>query len=135
VIYFTDENISEYLAKMLEVFDRENQIKAHTDYFDKGVPDEEWMKGIAKWGSDVVAVCGDGRILKNRAQRKVLKECELMFVHLAPGWTCMPWEDQAWKCIKVWPSIIKEVSQANHPMLFQVSVNGKVSPTGRISSL
>jgi hypothetical protein len=136
VIFFTDENISEYLARMLEFFDRKHQIKAHADHFDKGVPDVKWMRGIVeKWGSDVVAICGDGRILTNKAERKVLRECSLMFVHLASGWTRLPWEEQAWKFIKAWPSIVKEVSEANQPMLFQVSVNGKVSPVGRVSSL
>jgi hypothetical protein len=135
VTFFTDENISEYLARMLESFDRKNEIRAHADYFKKGTPDAEWMREVAGWGSDIVAVCGDGRILKNAAERKVLKECNLMFVHLASGWTCLPWEEIAWKFIKAWPSIVKEVCQANHPMLFEVSVNGKISSKGRISSL
>ncbi len=135
MIFFTDENISQYLARMLVHFDRKNEIRAHVDYFDPATPDTEWMREIADWGSDVITVCGDGRILKNNAEKKVLKECDLMFVHLARGWTNMPWEQLAWKFIKAWPPIVKEVSQANFPMLFQVSLKGKVTSMGRISSL
>lgn len=135
VIFFADENISEYLARMLDIFDRKNEIRAHADYFDKGTPDAEWMQKVASWSKDVVAICGDGRILKNKAERKVLKECNLMFVHLASGWTRLPWEEQVWKLIKAWPNIREQVSCARFPMLFGVSVNGKVGSRGRISSL
>ena len=135
MIFFTDENISEYLAKMLGHFDRVNEIRAHRDYFEKGTRDVEWIKTVASWGNDTVIIGGDGRILKNRAEKAVLKECDITFVLLASGWLNLDWNNFAWKMIKVWPEIVRSVSQARFPMLFEVSSsNLKVQTIGRISN-
>jgi len=138
VIFFTDENISKKAAYMLDIFEQKHQVRACLDYFDQGTPDTVWMRDIASWDENepVVAVCGDGRILKNEVQKRVLKECKLMFVYLARGWTNLRWEVFAWKIIKAWPDIVKNVQQARHPMVFEVSAGGlKVQASGRISDL
>jgi len=126
VIFFTDENISKRLAQMLDAFDRENEIRAHAQYFQEGVSDVVWMRAVSSWDDSVAVVCGDGRILKNEAEKRVLKECNLTFVYLASGWTRLPWEQMAWKAIKAWPSIRQEVLRARFPTLFEVSINGKI---------
>lgn len=135
MIFFADENISERLARILDIFDQDNTVRAHGDYFPKGTPDTEWLRAVSSWDDKVVVLCGDGRILKNKAEKSILKECGLMFVHLAAGWPRLPWDEMAWKLIKAWPAIKKEVSDARFPMLFEVTVNGKVLQKGRISSL
>lgn len=87
MIFFTDENISEHATKILDLFDRNNEVRAHADYFDKGTADTVWLQEIAGWKEKPVVICGDRAILTNKAERKVLKECGLMFVYLASGWT------------------------------------------------
>jgi len=64
-----------------------------------------------------------------------LKECNLMFVCLAPGWPRLPWDDYAWKIVKVWPDIVKNVAQARYPMVFEVTVGLKILIIGQISKL
>lgn len=144
MIFYTDENISKYAAYMLRIFEQRrqsqahHQIIAHLDKFKQGIPDIEWMKEIASWNdnSTTVAVCGDGRILKNKAEKQVLKECNLMFVYLAPGWTNLQWPEFAWKIIKIWPDIVRNVEQANCPMLFEVASRSlKIKTMGHINSL
>lgn len=139
VIFFTDENVPENLARILDIFDSNNQVRALVDYLPRGTPDTEWMKEVSRWredeGEKVVAVCGDGRILTNKVEKKVLKECELMFVHLAPAWTHLVWEEYVWKLIRAWPSVVKEVSRANYAMLFRLPAKGQMSSMGRISNL
>ena len=129
---------------MLKIFEQRRQKNAnhkiipHLDEFKQGIPDVEWMKEIATWdsNSNTVAVCGDGRILKNKAEKKVLKECNLMFVYLAPGWTNLQWPTFAWKIIKAWPDIVKNVEQAGYPMLLEVAAATlKIKNRGRISRL
>ena len=123
---------------MLDNFERQHQVRACLDYFKEGTPDTEWMQVIASWNETetTVAVCGDGRILKNKVEKRVLKECELMFVYLAPGWTNLQWPVFGWKIVKVWPDIVKNVAQARYPMLFEVAVSGlKIQARGRISDL
>ena len=140
VIFFTDENISKYAAYMLSQFEHKRgiQVRPFDDYFKKGTPDTEWMTKIASWDNEHpgVAVCGDGRILTNKVEKRVLKESGLMFVLLSRGWTTLKWHDFAWKIIKVWPDIVTNVEQARYPMVFEVAVGGlKVRGLGRISSL
>lgn len=138
MIFFTDENISKNAAYMLTIFERKHKIRAHCDYFEPGTPDPEWLKVLASWNESetTVVVCGDGRILRNKVQKRILKECGLMFVYLAPGWTTIEWEDFAWKIIKVWPNIVKNVEEATYPMVFEVTVGSlKIQTRGRISNL
>ena len=132
-----DENISKDFAYLLDRFEQKHEIRACLDYFPKGTADIVWMREIASWGGDgtVVAICGDGRILTNEVERQVLKESELMFVYLAPGWTNITWHEQAWKIIKVWPDIVENIERARYPMVFEVSVQLKLRVIGRTSRL
>jgi len=138
VIFFTDENISKRAAYMLDSFERQHQVRAYLDYFDRGVPDTDWIPVVASWNENdtTVAICGDGRILKNKVEKQVLKEYNLMFVYLAPGWTNIEWSVFGWKIVKVWPNIVKNVEQASYAMVFEVAVgNLKIQTRGRISNL
>ena len=135
MIFFFDENIIEHVARMLAAFDREHEMRHALDHFDRGTPDTEWIPVVASWNGDPVAVCADGRILKNKVERQVLKESGLMFVYMASGWTNTPWPDYAWKIVKVWPQIVRNVRQARYPMVFEVSVGLKVQQFARIDRL
>ncbi len=135
MIFLTDENISPRAAYMLDQFDHKHEVRAFVDYFKEGTPDTEWMLAVASWEDTTIAVSADGRISRNEVERQVLKECELMFVYLAPGWVHLGWEKYAWKIIKAWPAIASIVEQARYPMLFEVSTLGKVRALARISKL
>ncbi len=136
--FFTDECVPTNAAHMLSYFEQEREVRALLDYFDKGTPDIDWMQVLAKWNENetTIVVSGDGRILKNKVQKHMLKECGLMFVHLASGWTHTVWPDYGWKIIKVWPDVVRNVVDARYPMAFEVMVGSlKVRPIGRISNL
>lgn len=138
MIFFTDENISKNAAYMLGYVEPRHQVRAHLDYFKGGTPDTTWLREVASWNEDetTVVVCGDSRILKNKVERQVLKECELMFVLLSPGWLHLKWSVYAWKIVKAWPDIVKNVKQARYPMVFEVMAGTlSVNPRGRVSKL
>lgn len=135
MIFFTDECISPRAAYMLDQFDRKHAVRAFPDSFGAGTPDVEWMREVASWDNDVVVVCGDGRILRNNVEKKVLKGCGFKFVYLAPGWTNLKWDVFAWKIIKVWPDIIRNIEQARYPLVLEVTVGLKVQSWGRIDNL
>jgi len=123
---------------MLCYVEQKHQVRAHLDYFNSGTPDTEWMREVASWKEEesTVVVCGDSRILKNKVEKQVLKECGVTFVLLARGWTNLGWQDFAWKIVKVWPEIIKNVEHARYPMVFEVMVGTlKITSRGRISEL
>jgi hypothetical protein len=136
MIFFADENISPSAARMLDIFDQKHQVRHHSNFFKAGTPDSEWLTSIASWEDDVIVLCADGRILTNKVQKQVLKECGLMFVYLSRGWTNLEWADIAWKIIKIWPKIVQSVEEARQPMVFEVPVSAlKVRSFGPIRNL
>ena len=135
MIFITDENISDRLARMLDLFDQDNEIHPLSDYHDKGTEDIVWMKSLSEWEESPVIVGGDGRILKNNAEKKIFKESNFTYFLLKSGWLHLPWEVFAYKMIKVWPDIVKNISRATYPMLFEVSPQLKIVSHGRVSRL
>lgn len=120
--FFADENISPTAARLLDVFDQENEIRALEDRFGQGKPDTDWLSALGEQSPKPVIISGDGRILKNKAELLALRQANLMFVYLAPGWTRLRWEDFAWKIIKAWPSIVQNVNTTMKPTIFEVRV-------------
>jgi hypothetical protein len=110
------------ILKSVEAFDRVNEIRPLLDYFPAGTPDTTWIATVAKWNPKPTVECGDGRILRNKVERQVLKEAGLTFVCLASGWTNFEWPVFAWKIIKVWPTIVAS-AQVLQPTVFVVSPN------------
>lgn len=122
MIFLADANISSKAARLLEVFDPKNEIRVLGDHFEEGKPDIEWMRQVAEWDPKPAILCGDGQILKNKAEMMTLRDSDLMFVYLAPGWTKLKWAHFAWKIIKAWPGIVKDVERANRATIFLVHV-------------
>ena len=85
MIFFTDECFMYKANKLVEAFDRENEIRPLLDHFERGTPDITWIPAISVWNPKPVVICGDGRILKNKVERQVLKEAGLNFICLASG--------------------------------------------------
>jgi len=133
--FFLDRNVSKQMARLIEVFDRDHEVR-HLDTagFAHDTPDIEWMAMLAEEQPRPVIVSGDGRILRNAAEAQVLARSGLTFFHLAEGWINLPWDEQAWKIIKVWPSIVKD-AQPRKPSVFRVTINGKVELHGLTEEL
>jgi hypothetical protein len=78
------------------------------DRFNPKATDAEWMTVLGKDGPPPwIVVSGDGRILRNKAERKVLGETSLPFFCLDKGWPNTPIYEYAWKFMKVWPKIVE----------------------------
>lgn len=131
MIFFADENFMERGVRLLEAFEQVHEVRHLLNYFPRGTPDTEWMAQIAGWDERPTILGGDGRILRNKVEAAVIAECDLMFVYLAPGWTNIKWHDFAWKIIKVWPAIVRNVESASRPTVFEVAVgDGKIRRVG-----
>jgi hypothetical protein len=136
VIFFIDENIPKNIAYMLSYYEQVHEVRAHLDYFEKGTPDTIWMRAIASWDKSTAIVCADGGIIRNKVESQVLKECNLTFVLLSPGWVHLKWFEQGWRIIKVWPDIVNNVVQALRPMVFMVMFGGlKIQSYGPVQNL
>lgn len=135
MVFFLDRNLPEALARMLGNYDRKHTVIWLDDKFDKSATDPEWLMTVAKWDPVPVVVSGDGRILKNPAERRVLRGLPLTCFFFAPGWFDFKWHDFAWKAIKVWPEIVRS-AQPRHPSIFRVPVSAaKVELIGATSSI
>ena len=136
MIFFADENVPTEAAHMLEIFDHDNTIRAYEDCFERGLPDTEWIRAVAKWKPGTAILCGDGRILRNKPEQAVLRAANLTFVHLAPGWLHTQWAEYAWKIVKAWPAIVHSVLTGRRATVFKVNVGGlKIERVRYVSEL
>jgi hypothetical protein len=119
--FFFDENFPINATRILDIFDLDNEMRHCTDLFEKGTPDVEWIEKLSKIDSKSVVVSHDGRILRNKVERKALVECNLTFVYFTGIWAHTPWNEFVWRIVKIWPNIIKNVSQIRKPTIFEVT--------------
>lgn len=134
--FFTDENISEHLARMIACFDRANDICIHCDHFEKGTRDDVWVPRIAAWEPKPVVVLGDGRLLRNPGLKLIAKESQFSYVVMGESFMRTAWTDQAWKLVKVWPDVVKATQHVRRPTIFDVKISSlKVQPRHATSEL
>ena len=126
MIFVADENFSPRLVRVLEAFDRESEIRHLLDLFPRGSDDLDWIAGLATSNPKPVIVGGDGRILRNAAERAALRTSGLSFVYLAKGWANTGYQEQAWKIVKAWPAIVRNVEQVLVPTVFEVRVGSSL---------
>lgn len=119
--FFTDECFIYKANALLEAFDRTHEIRALVDHFPRSTPDVDWIAAVSKWETKPVVVSGDGRILRNKVERAVLKEAQLTWFCLASGWTNLDWSTYAWKLIKVWPAVVGNAHRVLRPTVFEIS--------------
>ena len=124
--FFMDRNMSPKMAQLIEVFDRENQVRHLDDDFPQDMPDTGWLNSLGKRTPKPAVISGDARILRNNAEMQALREAGLAFFLMAKGWINFPWtEKQAWMMIKVWPQIVTNASPTR-PTIYEVAINLKV---------
>ncbi len=121
--FLADENVTIHAVRVLDAFDLKNEVRHLTQMFDPGVPDTEWIRAVAEWDELPVILSGDGRILRNRAERAVLRSSNLTFVYLAKGWMNTPWNNYAWKIVRAWPGVVRETVRVRRPSIFELAVS------------
>ena len=112
------------LARMANILDEQHKVLAHDDddRFVPTTPDTEWLSVLGADDPPWIVISGDGRILKNKAERQVLQEANLTFFCMSKPWTQMTIHEYAWKFIKVWPDIVENALASVHtPRIFEVS--------------
>src|SRR5947209_6199521 len=107
--FFFDRCMSCRLARMIDIFDLDHAVRHHDDdgRFDEHTEDIAWIQALAADPTPWIVVSGDGRILKNRAERAALDEAGLTFFCMNKQWMSMGIHDYAWRFVKVWPEIVR----------------------------
>lgn len=104
------------LAKMVRILEGDIIVLVHHDEdprFHQSTKDVEWLQALAGDGDPLwVVISGDGRILKNPAERQVLNEVGLPFICLDENWLSMAIHEYAWKFLEAWPGILDIAGRA-----------------------
>jgi hypothetical protein len=121
--FFFDRCAPIAIARMVRAIDGDSYTICHHDEdkrFHPKTTDTEWMTTLGKDGEPLwVVVSGDGRILKNKAERQILDEAKLPFFCLDKPWPNLEIYEYAWKFMKVWPKIVQHALEGKG-RLFQV---------------
>ena len=134
--FFFDRCKSWRLAAMVQAYEAEHTARHldRDDRFNEQTPDEEWLSVLGADEVPWIVVSGDGRILRNKVERQVLREANLTFFCMSRQWGRMRFPEYAWKFIKVWPEIVRCAKDSIAvPKIFEVSGGHglKVSQIGR----
>jgi PIN like domain len=108
--FFFDRNMSIYLARMVDVYERGAHMIIHHDddgRFGPTTPDIDWIGALAADDPVWIVLSGDGRILRNRAEWAALQEARLTFFCMTKAWTHMSFHEYAWKFLKIWPDVVE----------------------------
>jgi hypothetical protein len=128
--FFFDRCAPVAIAKMVRAIDGDDHTICHHDEdkrFHAKTTDAEWLTALGKDGDPPwVVISGDGRILKNKAERKVLDQVKLPFFCLDKPWPNLGIYEYAWKFMKVWPKLVHH-AQEGRATLFKVQAGAALN--------
>ena len=128
--FFFDRCTPIAIARMAQAVEGGRQSITHHDEdrrFQPTTSDIEWMQELFKDGDPPwIVISGDGRILRNKAERKVLDEVGLPFFCLDKVWPNLEIYEYSWKFMKVWPKII-EIAGSGSRRLFRVRAGASLA--------
>jgi PIN like domain len=114
--FFFDRCAPIAIARMAHAVEGARQTIIHHDEDNRFPPettDIEWMRELHKDGNPPwIVISGDGRILRNKAERKVLEEVGLPFFCFDKTWPNLEIYEYSWKFMKVWPKIVDIAASA-----------------------
>ncbi len=112
------------IARTVRGYEEGDCVVIHHDEdprFTEETPDIEWLAKLQEDGEPLwIVISGDGRILRNMAERAVLDAARLPFFCLDKRWQHTSIEEYAWKFMKVWPKI-KAAAEAGPGSIFKIT--------------
>lgn len=127
--FFFDRCVPVKIAHAVAALAEPDIVVVHLDddeRFTNKTADVDWLKRLETDGDPAwIVVSGDGRILKNKAERKLLDETGLRFFCCSDSWPNMPLEVYAWRFVKVWFEIV-ECAKRPKGRLFQVGAGASL---------
>lgn len=105
---------------MIAAYEPDHQVVFLDDEFEPTTSDVDWMTDLANREENWSVISGDGRILRNPAERAVLRDTELNFFVLAKKWWAGKFHDRAVQLLKVWPAIVDAAERVRKPTIWRV---------------
>ena len=121
--FFIDNCLSPKYAAILGGLDQ-GEVVALRDHFPQNTTDTTWIAEVGARGWVVVTV--DRKQLSNAAERRAMKDAGVVAFFLAKSFSTMKFDDQVWRLVKHWPSIVAAARAAARSSCYSVSVNGKI---------
>ncbi len=128
--FFFDRCVPIPIARMVRAIEEgQHEIRHHDEdeRFGPKTTDTEWMTALATDTAPLwIVISGDGRILRNKAERKVLEEVGLTFFCLDKPWPNTELYEYAWKFMKVWPKILAHAKKGEG-IIFRISAGSALN--------
>ena len=123
---FFDNNLSPRLARGLDALVQPDHRVTHLkDRFAANTADEAWMRELAR-EPDWIIVSGDLQIRKNPHEVRAWQQAGHTTFFLKKGWIDLPFWDQAWKFVKVFPELVATAEKAKKGAAFFITPNAKI---------
>jgi hypothetical protein len=123
VNFFFDRNCPERAARMIIGYEASHRVVYLDDEFRPETPDIDWLQALSKRPDQWAVISGDGAILRNQAERSVLRETNLTFFVLAKNWWNGEFHSRAVQLLKVWPFIVQAALNARKPTVWKVPIS------------
>jgi hypothetical protein len=125
--FFADENFSPRLVKILRLFDEKGCEFCHLlERFEQGTADEVWIPQIGTWTPKPIVLCGDGRILTNKARSAAVKDTGTHFVFLTAGFVNAGFKEQVKKVLSGWEEMCQVLRKTKEPTIYEFRMHGSV---------
>ena len=123
-----DYNLPPKLAKTLNYLEGDDGILVEhlKDKFPPDTPDIVWIKKLSKEG-DWVVITKDNNIRKRSHEKKAWQESHLPIVFLNKSWANQNLWEIAWRFIKYWPELKKNINNNRKAKSFLLSIKGNIS--------
>jgi hypothetical protein len=136
--FFFDECVSKYLARMLDAWDRRHTVRHISEDSRLGVTasDVEIINVLSREEIPEVLVTADCNMKRVADERKALKESGLTVIFLARSFSQLTPHTQAWKLLKLWPTVTREVDRVKVPTAFEITSSAnklnRIRPTDQL---
>lgn len=135
MIPFRDANTSPRLLQLLQLAELRKVGHVYLDIrqapFYDAIPDEAWIPLLSQQATSahptIVAFSGDNQILESKTQRSLLKAGGFNYVLATDGFLHLKWPDQAWRYLRAWPHLQREIKQRNSPAVYKLHT-GRAGP-------
>jgi hypothetical protein len=129
--FFFDRNVCVRTARILAVYEGAggNLVRHHNDdkRFTRTSSDIEIITTLYEDDPNWVFVGGDGKILRNKAERLALSECNLMYLFLHSTWCNKRIEDTCWMMLKIWPRVVVEIERLKEHSILDLKYSSTCS--------
>ena len=123
-----DNNMPPKLAKTLNFLEgKDGIIVEHLkEKFPPNTSDIDWINKLSEEG-DWFVITQDGQIKRKPNERKAWKESNIPIIFLHKTWVKYNFWEIAWRLIKCWPNLKKNINHNIKNKSFEISINGHIT--------